>query len=215
MQPVDKSTEEFEQESLFTQDPLTTDAESIQNIVESKYFPAYLIKIVAGCNLLSVNQQEKLHKLLNKVSHLFDGTLGYWKIDPVNLESKDRNEKPYHAKPYPVPQSQEQQLKDEVQRLVDFEVLCKVNRSEWAFPMFTISKPDKLLRSLADLRELHKRIKRKPIPIPKINDLFQKLEGFYLATLLDLTMGISSYRTDSLCRLSMYCRITLGVNMSI
>jgi hypothetical protein len=39
MRPIDKSTEEFEQELLFAQDPLTftTDAESIQNIVESKY----------------------------------------------------------------------------------------------------------------------------------------------------------------------------------
>ena len=55
--------------------------------------------------------------------------------------------------------------------------------------MFTISKPDKLWRSLADLRELNKMIKRKPFPIPKINDLLQKLEGFYLATSLHLNMG--------------------------
>ena len=40
MQSVDKSTEEFEQELLFAQDPATTDAERIQNIVESKYCPA-------------------------------------------------------------------------------------------------------------------------------------------------------------------------------
>jgi hypothetical protein len=33
MQPVDKSTEEFEQALLFTEDPLTTDAERIENIV--------------------------------------------------------------------------------------------------------------------------------------------------------------------------------------
>jgi hypothetical protein len=89
---------------------------------------------------------------------LFDGTLGNWKTDPVDLELKDRNEKPYHTKPYPVPHSQEQQLKDETQQLVDFRVLQKVSRSEWACPMFTISKPDRLLRSLADLRELNKRI---------------------------------------------------------
>jgi hypothetical protein len=55
--------------------------------------------------------------------------------------------------------------------------------------MLTIAKPDKSLSSLADLRELNKRIKRKPFPIPKINDLLQKLEGFYLATSLDLNMG--------------------------
>jgi Reverse transcriptase (RNA-dependent DNA polymerase) len=35
----------------------------------------------------------------------------------------------------------------------------------------------------------NKRIKRKTFPIPKINDLLQKLEGFYLATSLDLNMG--------------------------
>jgi RNase H-like domain found in reverse transcriptase/Reverse transcriptase (RNA-dependent DNA polymerase) len=64
-----------------------------------------------------------------------------------------------------------------------------VNRSEWACPMLTIAKPDKTLRSLTDLRELNKRIKRKPFPIPKINDLLQMLEGFYLATSLDLNMG--------------------------
>jgi hypothetical protein len=55
--------------------------------------------------------------------------------------------------------------------------------------MFTISKQDKSLRSLADLRELNKRIKRKLFPIPKINDLLQKLEGFHLVTSLDLNMG--------------------------
>jgi hypothetical protein len=70
MQPVDKSTEQFEQESLFTRDPLTTDAERIQNIVESKYCPADLNKIVAGFSLLSTNQQEKLHKLLMNFAHI-------------------------------------------------------------------------------------------------------------------------------------------------
>jgi hypothetical protein len=48
----------------------------------------------------------------------------------VDLELKDKNEKPYHARAYPVPHSQAQLLKDEVQQLVDFGVLRKVNRSE-------------------------------------------------------------------------------------
>jgi hypothetical protein len=120
MQSVDESTEQFEQQLLFTQDPLTTVDERIQNIVESKYCPAELNKIVSECKLLSTNQQERLYKLLNKFAHLFDRTLGNWKTDPVDLELKDKNEKPYHAKPYPVPHSQEQRMKDEVQRLVDF-----------------------------------------------------------------------------------------------
>ena len=55
--------------------------------------------------------------------------------------------------------------------------------------MFTISKPDGSLRSLADLRELNKRIRRHPFPIPKIQDMLQKLEGFMWATSPDLNMG--------------------------
>jgi hypothetical protein len=101
MQPIDKSTEEFEQDLLFTQDPLSKDtvAERIQNIVERKCCPADLNKIVAGCGLLSTNQQEKLHKLLKKLAHLFDATLGNWKTDPVDLELKYRSEKPYLIMP--------------------------------------------------------------------------------------------------------------------
>ena len=195
--------------------------ERIQNIVDNKYCPADLNTIVKNCKVLDNSEKSTLLKLLNKFKHLFDGTLGNWKTDPVELELKNKDEKPYHAKPYPVPHSQEQQLKDKVQRLVEFGVLRKVNRSEWACPMFTIPKPDKSLRSLADLRELNKRIKRKPFPIPKINDLLQKLEGFYLATSLDLNMGyyhigLTPY-ASSLCTVVLpwgkyeYLRLPMGL----
>src|SRR5687767_13319122 len=55
--------------------------------------------------------------------------------------------------------------------------------------MFTISKPDGSLHSLADLRDLNKRIKRHPYPIPKIQEMLHTLEGFMFATSLDLNMG--------------------------
>jgi hypothetical protein len=44
--------------------------------------------------------------LLQKFEELFDGSLGTWKTDPINLELKDPNVKPFHAKPYPVSFSQ-------------------------------------------------------------------------------------------------------------
>jgi hypothetical protein len=55
--------------------------------------------------------------------------------------------------------------------------------------MFTISKPDGSLHSLADLRELIKRIKGHSSPIPKVQDMLQKLEVFMYVTSLDLNMG--------------------------
>jgi hypothetical protein len=104
----------MEQELLYAHDPSTTDAERIQNIIESKYTPADLNKIVEECTHLEKDEQRQLLKLLQKFEQLFDGTLGTWKTDPVDLELINPNVKPFHAKPYPVPYSQEKRLKEEL-----------------------------------------------------------------------------------------------------
>jgi hypothetical protein len=62
-----------------------------------KHCPANLNKVATDFHLLTDDQQETLHKLWRKFAHLFDGTLGNWKPDPVDLEHKDKNKKPYHA----------------------------------------------------------------------------------------------------------------------
>ena len=81
-----------------------------------------------------------------------------------------------------------------MQRLVDYQVLKKVNTSEWASPAFTIAKPDGSLKSLTDNREINKLIRRHPFPIPKIQDMLHKLESFMWATSLDLNMGYYQIR---------------------
>ena len=162
------------------------------------------------CTHLSQEEQSKLLQLLKKFENLFDGTLGTWNTTPVDIELKDPNVKPYHAKPYPVPYSQEKKLKQEIQQLCGYGVMHKINDSEWACAMFTIAKPDGSLRSLADLQELNKAIKRKPYPLPKISDLLQKLKGFMYATSLDLKYGLLSPRTHSLFKKAVYCGATLG-----
>ena len=87
-----------------------------------------------------------------------------------------------------------------------YKVLRKVNRSEWAAPAFTIVKKDGItLRSIADFRELNKRIKRKPFPIPRIQEMLLKLEGFQWASSLDLNMGY--YHIELTPNASKYCTI--------
>ena len=127
--------------------------------------------IVKEFTHLTSFEQKQLKDLLYKYKDLFDGSLGTWDTKPIELELKDPDAKPYHARPYPVLQSQEKKLRDECERMVQFGVLQKINRSEWATPVFTVTKPDSTLRSIADLRELNKRIRRKPFPIPKIQEL--------------------------------------------
>ena len=68
-------------------------------------------------------------------------------------------------------------------------MLKQINISEWAAPTFIISKKDATIRFISDFHKLNKCIKCKPFPIPKIQDLLLKLEGFQHATSLDLNMG--------------------------
>lgn len=67
------------------------------------------------------------------------------------------------------------------------DVLKKVNRSEWAALTFLIPKKDHTVSFIINFRELKKQIMQKPFPIPIIQDMLLKLEGFQWArTSLDL-----------------------------
>jgi hypothetical protein len=126
---------------------------------------------------------------------LFDGTLGKWTGEPYHIELKP-SAIPYHARPYPVPRIHEQTLRKEVDRLCRLGVLTRINHPEWGAPTFIIPKKDSSVRFISDFRELNKCIKRKPYPIPLIQDILLKLEGFKYATSLDLNMGYYHIKLD-------------------
>ena len=54
---------------------------------------------------------------------------------------------------------------------------------------FIIPIKNRTIRFISDFRELSKRIKRKPFPIPKIQDLLPKLEDFKYASSFNLNKG--------------------------
>jgi hypothetical protein len=64
-------------------------------------------------------------------------------------------------------------------------VLKKVNQSKWAAPTFLIPKKDATDQFISDFHELNKRIKQKPYPIPKIQDLLLR----HLILIWDITIS--------------------------
>ena len=163
-------------------------ATRVKDILDAKYEAADLDEIARESEHLNEAEKEQLSALLVKYASLFDGTLGHWKDAELEIELNE-DAKPYHARAYPIPKVHYETLKLEVDRLVKLGVLKKVNRSEWAAPTFIVPKKDGTIRFISDFRELNKRIKRKPYPLPKIQDLLIRLEGFQYATSLDLNMG--------------------------
>jgi hypothetical protein len=145
-------------------------------ILDAEYKPASLDDVIKTCESLHVEEQHQLKILLQKYEHLFDGTLGYFKMDttPISLQLMDPNCKPIHARAYTVPRSVEQQLQysKEIVRLVDIGVLEEDYSSEWSSfsPSFAIPKKNGTIRVVTYLRKLILLLKRRMSPISYSKD---------------------------------------------
>ena len=92
---------------------LLTSFDCVKEILDTKYKPADLDKVVKESMHLSKNEQEKLHKLLVKYEDLFDGLLGSWSGESYDIELKE-NITPFHSRVYPIPRVHEKTLKHKV-----------------------------------------------------------------------------------------------------
>ena len=63
-----------------------------------------LRNIVSSSKHLDNDKQSMLYDVLTKYEFILDGTLGTWKMKPVDIELHTGS-KPCHAKPYPVPRA--------------------------------------------------------------------------------------------------------------
>jgi len=105
-----------------------------------------------------------------------------------------------------------------------------VNRSEWASPTFIVPKKLNVGQSIpsarvvVDFRRVNALIKRYPYPVPKITDLLMSLEGFHLATSLDLIQGYHQIPLDDearkICTIVLpwgkfeYLRLPMGIKLA-
>ena len=140
-------------------------------------------------------EKELLKATLSKHIKALQGLRGQWQGKKVHLELLPEA-KPFCARPYKIPQACKELVKKEIERLESIGLLTKVSSSEWAAPSFAIPKKDGTIRFVTDFRGLNGCLKRKPYPIPVIQDILAGLGEFKYATCLDLNMGYYSMELD-------------------
>ena len=168
--------------------PFKSEKKRMKRILDAKYSKASLKTIAESSTYLDPQERNELYTLLKKYESLFDGNIGTWHGKLYVIKFKPDAE-PYHGKPFPVPCIHELTLKQELDRIEYLKVIKKVNRSQWCAPTFLIPKKYSTVRFISDFRNMNKRILRQPYPIPKIQDLLLRLEGFRYGTTLGLNMG--------------------------
>ena len=113
----------------------------ITTILDCEYAPADLPTIVDKIKYLNLNEKKDLSTVLNKYKSLFDGTLGNFNVEPVDLELKE-GAKPVQLRAFSVPHSRRTMFKNELNRLIKLGVLDPRPYSLWASPSFLIPKSD-------------------------------------------------------------------------
>ena len=80
-------------------------------------------------------------------------------------------------------------FKKEVEFLVLLEVIQLENDSEWGYPPFAQPKSKSYrVHFIRNFRNLNRQLKQKPYPMPKINEILLKWEGFHYYMSFDLNM---------------------------
>jgi hypothetical protein len=106
------------------------EAEKRQNhILDADYRKLKVDPFVEELKHLTMDEKQIVGKTLKKFPTLFGGGLVMLNIKPVRLELID-GAKPYHARPFPVPQSLEATSKKEMKRLTDIDVFNRSSDSE-------------------------------------------------------------------------------------
>ena len=161
--------------------------------------------------------------MLEKYNTLFGGGLGKYKQSKFHIDL-DPTVPLKHFKLCPIPKLHLPTFKKELDHLVEIGVLEKTCMSEWASHTFIAPKKDGRVRWVSDLRYLNTAVKRQQYPIPIIQDVIMRRNGYKIVTKLDLTMQYNSLELDDeskdLCTIITpfgkyrYCHLPMGLKIS-
>lgn len=139
--------------------------------------------------LNEISTEETLESLLNRFAELFDGKLGKFKYNTINLNIEP-NVKPIFCKPRPVPYAFRDTIEAELIRLEKLGVIEPIPTSEWGTPLVPVLKEDGSIRLCVDYSvTLNKYLVNNNHPIPRLDEIINALEGGQEFTKLDMEMA--------------------------
>ncbi|GKF45083.1 putative reverse transcriptase domain-containing protein, partial [Tanacetum coccineum] len=100
---------------------------------------------------------------------------------------------PIARAPYRLAPSEMKELADQLQELSD-KGFIKPSSSPWGAPVLFVKKKDGSLRMCIDYRELNKLTVKNRYPLPRIDDLFDQLQGSSVYSKIDLRSGYHQLR---------------------
>lgn len=146
---------------------------------------------------LSSVQSSQLSQVFQRVSKLFAANPGRTVLVEHGIRLKDQG--PVRQRSYRVPQHLVAKLLEEVQEMQRLGVI-EPSQSEWCSPVVIVVKKDGSLRICIDFRRLNAMSEFDAYPMPRIEDLLERVGRARFITTLDLCKGYWQVPLKASCR---------------
>ncbi|KAL2095474.1 hypothetical protein ACEWY4_010193 [Coilia grayii] len=138
------------------------------------------------CEQLSAKQVQDLRELLDGNRDVFSETPGRTTV--ITHDIKTAPGKTVRLRPYRIPEAQRQAIRQEVQKMLDLGVL-EESHSAWSSPIVLVGKPDGSIRFCNDYRKVNEIAELDTYPMPRADELVERLGPARFISTLDLTKG--------------------------
>ncbi len=136
--------------------------------------------------LLSDVQKRDLHHLIGQFSDVFSPIPGRTQVLQHDIRTPPGTV--VRQRPYRVPEARRHAIEEEVQEMLRLGVI-EPSRSPWSSPIVMVPKPDDTLRFCNDFRQLNEVSEFDGYPMPRVDELLDRLGGTRYISTLDLTKG--------------------------
>ena len=135
---------------------------------------------------LPEDQRRVLKDLVRRYPDVFTDMPG--ETDVIQHQIRLTDDTPIRCKPYPLPYAMREELRNEVDTMLEMEVV-RPSTSQYASPIVMVKKKDGSNRVCVDFRKLNKITEVDPEPMTTAEDLFRRLSGKKYLSKIDLTKG--------------------------
>ncbi|GKC20312.1 putative reverse transcriptase domain-containing protein, partial [Tanacetum coccineum] len=149
--------------------------ESLLNIISCTKTQKYLLK---GCHVFLAHDTAKKAEDKSKEKRLEDVSIvrDFLEVFPEDLWARA---------PYRLAPSEMKEISNQLQELFD-KVFIRPSSSPWGDPVFFVKKKDGSFQMCIDYWELNKLTVKNRYPLPRIEDLFDQLQGSSVYSKIDL-----------------------------
>ena len=167
LEPAVKDTNTIDQKETHQTNSITLMKMTAEMVTPDTFNPP--------CHELSTAVQNDLDLLLWEYESQFakdETSIGTTPLTSMTIDAG--TSEPVSQKPYPIAMKHYQWVKDEIEKLLSAKVI-HTSQSSWSTPIIVVPKDDGGKHLVIDYRALNKVTRKFTWPMPKVEDIFSKL----------------------------------------